>query len=93
MTQLLQAAAARSDRLLACEPRRSRIALAGSHLIGALGVNAVTREDAVSSVRAGFNGNELSALWPTDPSGWHVREYAAGLFSHCLLATRAQTTA
>ena len=91
LTQLLQAAAARSDGLLACEPRRSRFALVGSRLIGVLGVNAVTREDAMSSVRAGFAGAELSALWPTDTPGWRVHEYAAGLFSHCLLATRVQT--
>ena len=89
LARLLVAIAERSDRVLICEPRRSRLALAGSHLIGALGVNAVTREDAVSSVRAGFTGDELGALWPAQVPGWQVREYAAGLFSHCLLAARA----
>ncbi len=86
---LLGAIATRSDRLFACEPRRAWFALAGSHLLGALGVNAVTREDAVLSVHAGFNGSELSALWPSRPAEWRLREYPAGLFSHCFRAERA----
>jgi len=100
LTTLLAQIAARSEHFFACEPRRARLALAGSHLIGALGVNAVTREDAVLSVRAGFRSTELSALWPEiDPNTvhkpthestpeWTLREYSAGLFSHCLLASR-----
>jgi len=98
---LLAAVAARSAHFFACEPRRAGLALVGSHLIGALGVNSVTREDAVLSVRAGFRDGELSALWPTmrskkataltpEPtSEWTLKEYSAGLFSHCLLASRA----
>jgi len=86
---LLAAAAARSEHFFACEPRRAGLALAGSHLIGALGVNAVTREDAVLSVRAGFRGTELSALWPRSSPGWTLSEYSAGLFSHCLIASHA----
>ena len=89
LTKLLAAIAARSTHFFACEPRRAKLALAGSHLIGALGVNAVTREDAVLSVRAGFCGSELSALWPTSAPEWQLREYSAGLFSHCFIASRA----
>jgi hypothetical protein len=83
---LLRTIAIRSDRFLACEPRRARFALLGSHLIGALGTSAVTRNDAVLSVHAGFRGDELSALWPGVDASWRVREYAAGLFSHCFIA-------
>lgn len=83
---LLRTIAMRSDRFLACEPRRARFALLGSHLIGALGTNAVTRNDAVLSVHAGFRGEELSALWPGVDASWRVREFAAGLFSHCFIA-------
>lgn len=92
LTRLLQTIAMRTQAFIACEPRRSRFALAGSHLIGLLGTNDVTREDAVLSVHAGFNDHELSALWPQH-AGWQLNEYAAGLFSHCLVATRlsAQT--
>jgi hypothetical protein len=86
---LLTAVATRCDRFFVCEPRRSWMALAGSHLIGALGVNAVTRSDAVLSVRAGFCGMEISARWPTDGGAWQTREYAAGPFSHCFSAVRS----
>jgi hypothetical protein len=88
LASLLPALAERTTAFFACEPRRGRLPLAGSHLIGLIGANAVTREDAVLSVRAGFTDNELTALWPNDDSSWHVREYAAGLFSHCFLALR-----
>lgn len=87
---LLGAIAVRSDRLFACEPRRAWLALAGSHLLGALGVNAVTREDAVLSVHAGFKGKELSALWPSGPAEWRLHEYPAVLFSHCFRAERVE---
>ena len=86
LTGLLRTIAARSDRFLACEPRRAWLALLGSHLIGALGTNAVTRTDAVLSVHAGFRGNELSDLWPGVNGQWRVLEYSAGLFSHCFVA-------
>ncbi|WP_256983703.1 hypothetical protein [Caballeronia sordidicola] len=84
---LLAAIAARGDRFLACEPRRAQLALVGSHLIGALGVNSVTRSDAVLSVRAGFCGDELSRLWPAQTADWKLTEYPAGLFSHCFSAS------
>ncbi len=85
---LLAAVAARTETFFACEPRRAWLALAGSHLVGALGANAVTREDAVLSVHAGFRGAELRSLWPGTASGWTLSEYPAGLFSHCLVAAR-----
>ncbi len=92
LQRLLAGIAGSCDAFFACEPRRAPLALAGSHLIGALGVNSVTREDAVLSVHAGFRGSELSALWLTGSAGWQLREYGAGLFSHCLLAQRQPTT-
>jgi hypothetical protein len=85
---ILAAIALRTSRFFACEPRRDWLALAGSHLIGAIGAGAVTREDAVSSVCAGFNGNEITALWPHGDGQWQVQEYSAGLFSHCFRAER-----
>lgn len=86
---LLAAIASRTGRFFACEPRRAWAALAGSHLVGAIGANAVTRDDAVLSVRAGFRGHELSALWPFTVLPWQTQEYPAGLFSHCFAAERA----
>ncbi|MDB5885697.1 MAG: hypothetical protein JWR74_1868 [Polaromonas sp.] len=85
---LLAAIESRTRCFFACEPRRASLALAGSHLVGAIGANAVTREDAVLSVHAGFRDQELGALWPGLRSGWTTRDYAAGLFSHCFLARR-----
>ena len=78
---LLSGIAARASAFVCCEPRRSRLALTGSRLLGAIGCNEVTRHDAVASVRAGFRGRELSALWP-QPAAWSLREGPAGMFSH-----------
>ena len=89
LTLLLAAVAASSNHFLACEPRRAWLAWAGSHLVGAIGANAVTREDAVLSVHAGFRDQELRALWPTSTPGWNLSETPAGLFSHCFVASRA----
>ena len=88
---LLSACARRADALAACEPRRSRFALAASHLIFFLGANAVTRNDGVLSVRAGFVGDELAAAWPAANAAWRVDEYDDGLFTHCLVASRKRT--
>ncbi len=90
LAQLLAVIAQRSDLFFACEPRRKWVALAGSHLVGAIGANAVTREDAVLSVHAGFSSTELSALWPGSPPAWQIQEYSAGLFSHCFRAERVE---
>ena len=87
LARLLFGIAARSAAFVACEPRRAATALFGSHLVGLLGCNSVTRNDAVLSVHAGFRDAELTAAWPKTPS-WQMEEYPAGLFTHCFLATR-----
>jgi hypothetical protein len=87
---LLHAMAGRTDCLVGCEPLRERLPLLASHLVGAIGSNQVTRADAVTSVQAGFRGQELCALWPTDCGSWRLREYSAGAFSHCFVAERAR---
>ncbi len=85
---LLAGCARRADALVACEPRRSRFALAASHLIVFLGASAVTRHDGVVSVRAGFIGDELTAAWPERGDGWQLDEYDDGAFTHCFCAVR-----
>ena len=87
LSWLLRRAAQSAEAFVACEPRRSLISLTASAGLGLLGCNAVTRHDAVVSVRAGFAGKELSALWPCD-GGWVTSEGSAGLFSHCFTAVR-----
>lgn len=84
---LLHRAAARTNLFIACEPHRTSLALAASRLLWFMGCNAVTRHDAVVSVRAGFAGKELSALWPAD-AGWRLSERPVGGFSHCFVAKR-----
>jgi len=88
LARLLAACAARTRLFVACEPRRSGVALAGSRLLWALGCNDVTRHDAAVSVRAGFTGGEIGALWPAR-QGWNVEERAAWPFSHLFIACAA----
>jgi hypothetical protein len=88
---LLRAVAAATDAFVACEPRRSKIARVGSRLIVLLGASAVTRQDAVKSVAAGFTDRELSAAWNTVGGDWNLAEFPAPPFSHCLAAARAKS--
>jgi len=79
--------AERADFFAACEPRRSPWVLGVSKLVRLIGCNDVSRHDAEASVRAGFIGRELSALWPQD-GVWELTEKRAGLFTHCFVAQR-----
>lgn len=88
LARLLRGIAARSTAFVACEPRRAATALLGSYLVGLLGCNTVTRNDAILSVHAGFRDAELTAAWPMTRS-WQIDEYPAGLFAHCFLAARS----
>ena len=88
---LLAAVALRTDRFWACEPQRSWWTLAGSHLVGALGANQVTRNDAVLSVHAGLREGEIGRLWPSAGPTWQTNEFDAGWFSHCFSALRLDT--
>jgi hypothetical protein len=72
---------------VAAEPRRSGFALAASRLLWTVGAGDVTRHDAPASVRAGFHGAELSALWPAGSD--RLDERGAGLFTHTFAAHRA----
>ena len=84
---LLKLAADRSEVFVACEPRRSFLALGASHGLALVGCNEVTRHDAVASVRAGFADQELRGCWP-GTGRWKLKEYSAGLFTHCFVAAR-----
>jgi hypothetical protein len=77
----------RANAVVALEPRRSAFSLLFSRLVGLIGCNAVTRHDAVVSVRAGFNGTELSALWP-EGNGWQLSESHPRPFTHLFAAQR-----
>ncbi len=87
LARLFAALAQRARCVIACEPRRSRLAVAASRMLWLIGCNDVTRHDAVVSVRAGFRGQELTELWPNH-KGWKITERAKGLFSHAFFAQR-----
>lgn len=85
LAQLLEGAAKHCQMFAACEPRRSRAALLGASLLGLIGCNAVTRHDAVVSVRAGFRDREISALCKAT-NRRETQEGSTGLFSHYFLS-------
>jgi hypothetical protein len=89
LAELLHRIAERAELFCACEPKRAPLAWLASRCLRLVGCNTVTRHDAVVSVRAGFNENELSALWPRPrPEGWRLEERPTGLFSHLFVARR-----
>ncbi|HET7728645.1 MAG TPA: class I SAM-dependent methyltransferase [Usitatibacter sp.] len=85
LARMLALLARRTRAFVACEPRRDAVALLGARLLGVVGCNDVTRHDAVVSVRAGFLGRELSALWPA-AQPHRLEERPRGLFSHAFTA-------
>jgi SAM-dependent methyltransferase len=86
LARLLRLTALRARAFVACEPRRSPAALLASHMVWGLACNAVTRHDAVASVRAGFAARELSCLWPR--GSWRLQEGPALPFTHVFSARR-----
>jgi 2-polyprenyl-3-methyl-5-hydroxy-6-metoxy-1,4-benzoquinol methylase len=89
LAQLLRHAASRTRLFVACEPERNAFSLVGSKLLWAIGCNDVSRHDAAASVRAGFRGRELSALWPNQDQ-WQLYEAARFPFTHCFVASRIE---
>ncbi len=87
LRRLFQGIAARTSRFAACETRRSLIALAASGCVGMIGCRAITRHDAIASVRAGFQDVDLTRLWP-DLSAWQIEEHRLGWCSHWFMAQR-----
>jgi len=87
LVRLLTLAAGKCRLFIAAEPRRSRPALFFSRFLWLLGCAAVTRHDAVVSVRAGFCGDELGAIWP-EHAGWSLAEREANLANHLFVARR-----
>ena len=85
LSKLLAEARKVTRMFVALEPRRSSLALVFSRCVRLIGCNNVTRHDAPASVRAGFCGNEVSQLWPTD-ADWALEEHRAGWFGHLFVA-------
>ena len=87
LAKLFRLISQRTKLFIAVEPRRTPWTLFCSRLLWAIGCNAVTRHDAVVSVRAGFSGHELSAFWPGQQN-WQLTEQHAGAFSHIFIARK-----
>jgi hypothetical protein len=89
LAELLRLAAKSADLVVAVEPRRAWLPGLCGRLLWVIGCNGVTRHDARISIRAGFAGQELTALWP-ERAGWELTERPAGLFSHLFIARRKE---
>jgi 2-polyprenyl-3-methyl-5-hydroxy-6-metoxy-1,4-benzoquinol methylase len=88
LRELLRGVVSQSRAFIAIEPRREMLAKAGSRLVGLLGANAVTREDAVKSVDAGFTGDEITTAWPATDKRWWTQEFRVLPFSHGFIAAQ-----
>lgn len=89
LAELLGKVSQNAKLFVAVEPHRFAWPALVGKLLWLIGCNDVTRHDAVISIRAGFSGNEISALWP-DKKNWRLTECRAGLFSHVFIAQRRQ---
>jgi hypothetical protein len=85
---LLRGVIKHSRAFIAIEPRRGIAAKIGSRLIGLLGTNEVTRQDAVKSVDAGFTEGEITGAWTSIATTWWTEESLAKPFSHRFIAAQ-----
>ncbi len=88
LSTLFSALQPRTTAFLVAEPFRGAAAHAASRLLWAIGANDVTLHDAPASVRAGFRGAELSALWPGGVLK-PVEERQIGPFTHVFVAGKS----
>lgn len=89
LTGLFQKISCSVKLFVAVEPQRSSLPELGGLLLALIGCNDVTRHDGAVSIRAGFAGQEISALWP-DKNQWQLTERRAGPFSHLFIARRLE---
>ena len=87
LRSLFEAISKTASLFIACEPKRWGVSLLSARLLWFIGCNHVTRHDARVSIRAGFRGRELTALWPAK-SGHVLSEGPAGLASHLFCGRR-----
>jgi hypothetical protein len=87
LAELLKKIAGATRLFIAVEPRRMPFPAFGGLLLALIGCNHVTRHDGTVSIRAGFTGREISALWP-ETRRWRLTEQRSGFFSHLFIARR-----
>jgi ubiquinone/menaquinone biosynthesis C-methylase UbiE len=88
LAEMFRLIADRTDLFVSCETRRTAPSFLVARLLWLFGCNAVTRHDAVLSMRSGFTGQELSSLWPKG-DGWSMDERVTIVFTHLFAARRA----
>lgn len=69
LAEMLRLAARSTNLFIAIETSRAWLPRLCGHFLWTLGCNSITRNDAQISIRAGFLGRELSALWPDEKTG------------------------
>lgn len=87
LREMLRLMAEAAQTVIALEPRRGRLPRFCGRFLWLAGCGSVTRYDGQVSIRAGFAGCEISALWPDDEN-WKLQERPVGLFSHLFIAQR-----
>jgi hypothetical protein len=87
LAEMLRLAARSAHVVIALEPRRGWLPGFFGRFLWLAGCGSVTRYDGRVSIRAGFAGRELSALWPA-AKNWELTEGPVGLFTHQFLARR-----
>jgi hypothetical protein len=87
LAEMLRLAAQSAHTVVALEPRRTWLPRLCGRLLWLAGCGPVTCHDGPVSIRAGFAGRELSALWP-DAKNWELIEHPVGLFSHLFITQR-----
>jgi len=87
LAELLRKIAGATRLFIAVEHHRMPWPVFGGLLLALIGCNHVTRHDGTVSIRAGFGGREISALWP-DSQRWQLTEHRSGFFSHLFVARR-----
>ena len=89
LAEMLRLAARSTKLFLALEPSRAWLPRFCGHFLWVIGCGPVTRHDAGISIRAGFLGREISAMWE-DKDQWELTERPVGLFSHLFIARRKE---
>jgi hypothetical protein len=83
---LLRGISRNTPLMVACETRRQWTSFAVARCLRLLGCHAITRHDAIASMKAGFVNGELAKLWPRH--GWQLTEQRIRLFTHWFVARK-----
>jgi hypothetical protein len=89
LAEMLRLVARSTKLFIAIETSRAWLPRLCGHFLWVIGCGPVTRHDAGISIRAGFSGQEISAMWE-EKDKWELTEHPVGLFSHLFIARRKE---